>query len=95
MTALDHALRRSEKILASKGASKHACRFTNSVINELRHLAGKNAGARAADTGACGFGKQDGVDRLGVDEKRRSLPGFGHGSVKSVSGREVVGAEEG
>jgi hypothetical protein len=28
MTALDHALKRSEKILASKGASKHACRFT-------------------------------------------------------------------
>jgi transposase InsO family protein len=28
MTALDHALKKSEKILASKGASKHACRFT-------------------------------------------------------------------
>ena len=28
MTAFDHALRRSEKILVSNGASKHACRFT-------------------------------------------------------------------
>lgn len=32
MTALDHALKKSEKILASKGASKHACRFTLWVI---------------------------------------------------------------
>ena len=58
-------------------------------------MAWRDADAQAADAGARGLGQQDGADRLGVDEERRGLPGSDHGGVKSVSGREVVGAEEG
>ncbi len=44
MTALDHALRRSEKILASKGASKHG--------RQMRFGVSKDTFLRSAATGA-------------------------------------------
>ena len=46
MTAIDHAFRRSQKILASKGASKHACRFTQ-VRSSIARRLGMEIGALA------------------------------------------------